>query len=164
MARNYRANGSAAYDIYQETSARPLVRPQRLPDAPVRFPPVKKVKAKLSVAPLTVLGIIAVAVMCFVLIHSLASLYEAESQTEELRQEGSALLAEQKDLLLRYENALDLGQVEKRATELGMGLPSAQQIVYIHVDGTAQQEELRSFGQFFEEFIAQLGQNAAYFP
>ena len=163
MAGQYSANGSAAYDITRESVARPLVQPKRLPDAPVRFPPVKKVKAKLSVAPLTVLGIVAVVVMFFVLIHSYASLYEAKSEVSTLRQESNILLAEQKDLQLRYERSVDLEQIAQRAAELGMHLPTAQQIVYVDVAGGAEQEELRSFGQFYEKFLSQLGYEAEYF-
>lgn len=164
MARNYRANGSAAYDIHQNTAAQPLLQPKRLPDAPVRFPPKKKVQAKVSVAPLTVLGIVAVVVMFFVMIHSYAALYEAESASAQLRRESNALLAEQKDLLLRYETALDLQEVAARAEELGMHLPTAGQIVYVDVDGGAESEELHSFAQFYEEFLSQLGHQAAYCP
>lgn len=156
MAKNYRANGSAAYDIYQDTAARPLLQPKRLPDAPVRFPPVKKTKAKLSVAPLTILGVVAVVVMCFVLIHSYASLYEAESQVADLQQENSALQAQQEDLLLRYEKSVDLEEIAQRAEALGMHLPTADQIVYVDLG-----DDFDSFAQFYEEFREDMG---AYLP
>lgn len=156
MAKNYRVNGSAAYDIYQDTAARPLLQPKRLPDAPVRFPPVKKTKAKLSVAPLTILGVVAVVVMCFVLIHSYASLYEAESQVADLQQENSALQAQQEDLLLRYEKSVDLEEIAQRAEALGMHLPTADQIVYVELG-----DDFDSFAQFYEEFREDMG---AYLP
>ena len=156
MAKNYRANGSAAYDIYQDTAARPLLQPKRLPDAPVRFPPVKKTRAKLSVAPLTILGVVAVVVMCFVLIHSYASLYEAESQLADLQQENSALQAQQEDLLLRYEKSVDLEEIAQRAEALGMHLPTADQIVYVELG-----DDFDSFAQFYEEFREDMG---AYLP
>lgn len=156
MAKNYRANGSAAYDIYQDTAARPLLQPKRLPDAPVRFPPVKKTKAKLSVAPLTILGVVAVVVMCFVLIHSYASLYEAESQVADLQQANSALQAQQEDLLLRYEKSVDLEEIAQRAEALGMHLPTADQIVYVDLG-----DDFDSFAQFYEEFREDMG---AYLP
>lgn len=156
MAKNYRANGSAAYDIYQDTAARPLLQPKRLPDAPVRFPPVKKTRAKLSVAPLTILGVVAVVVMCFVLIHSYASLYEAESQVADLQQENSALQAQQEDLLLRYEKSVDLEEIAQRAEALGMHLPTADQIVYVDLG-----DDFDSFAQFYEEFREDMG---AYLP
>ena len=156
MAKNYRANGSAAYDIYQDTAARPLLQPKRLPDAPVRFPPVKKTRAKLSVAPLTILGVVAVVVMCFVLIHSYASLYEAESQVADLQQENSALQAKQEDLLLRYEKSVDLEEIAQRAEALGMHLPTADQIVYVELG-----DDFDSFAQFYEEFREDMG---AYLP
>ncbi|MBQ8586982.1 MAG: hypothetical protein IJ453_02735 [Oscillospiraceae bacterium] len=154
MAKNYRANGSAAYDIYQDTAARPLLQPKRLPDAPVRFPPEKKTKAKLSVAPLTVLGVVAVVVLCFVLIHSYASLYEAESRAAELQQENAALLALQEDQRWRYERSVDLDEVAERAAALGMHLPEAGQIVYVNSGRT---EQLHSFERFYEEFLGELG-------
>ncbi len=156
MAKNYRANGSAAYDIYQDTAARPLLQPKRLPDAPVRFPPVKKTKAKLSVAPLTILGVVAVVVMCFVLIHSYASLYEAESQVADLQQANSVLQAQQEDLLLRYEKSVDLEEIAQRAEALGMHLPTADQIVYVELG-----DDFDSFAQFYKEFREDMG---AYLP
>lgn len=157
------ANGSAAYDLYRESVARPLVQPKRLPDAPVRFPPVKKVKAKLSVAPLTVLGIVAVFVMFFVMIHSYASLYEAESRVAALEQEHASLVAQQQDLLLRYERSVDMEQVAQRASELGMHLPTAQQIVYVDVASGAAPTELNSFRAFYAAFLRHLGDQGEYF-
>ena len=154
MAERYRANGSAAYNLYGQTAARPLVQPKRLPDAPVIYPPAKKVKAKYSVAPLTVLGIAAVIVMCFLLIYSYASLFEAKAEADELRQEQAELLSERKDLLLRYESGIDMEQVERRATELGMALPGAHQIVY--VDVAEANEAISSFSRFYDTVIAPL--------
>ena len=42
----YRTNGSAAYDLHsvRDNTARPLRQPERLPDAPERAKPVRRVK------------------------------------------------------------------------------------------------------------------------
>lgn len=154
MAEKYPMNGSAAYNIHGQTAARPLMQPKRLPDAPVIYPPVRKAKAKYAIAPLTVLGIVAVIVVCFLLIYSYASLFEAKVELDELRQEQTELLNERKDLLLRYENGIDMEQVEKRATELGMALPDADQIIYVDVD--TGEETASSFDRFYDTVIAPL--------
>ena len=51
MAKEYRMNGSAAYEISvtRESTAQPLRKPRRLPDAKVYFPPEKKEKVKLQI-------------------------------------------------------------------------------------------------------------------
>ena len=164
MARSYGSNGSAAYNIDRENTARPIVQPKRLPDAPVRFPPKQKKKAKLAVAPLTVLGMAAVAVMLFLSVYSYARLYEAKTQVSQQQETKAALLNEQKDLLLRYENAIDLEAVAERAEELGMGLPTAGQIIYVDLEeAAAPEEDANSFGKIFDSFISQLGEAVEYF-
>ena len=60
----YRSNGSAAYDIRTNT-AQPAQRPDRLPEAPQRVKPARKVKTKLAIAPFTVIGTAVVVVMLF---------------------------------------------------------------------------------------------------
>ncbi len=135
MAKEYRFNGSAAYEAApsRETTARPLRKPRRLPDAKVYYPPVKKVKAKLQVAPLTVLGVAAVAVLLFCVIFNYARLYEAKTAAAELEKEYAQLLAQQSALTGQYESALDLSAIEERARELGMTEPVEGQIVYVQV-------------------------------
>lgn len=132
---DYRTNGSAAYDIrgVQENTARPLEQPKRLPDAPTRHRPVKRVKTKLSVAPFTVLGSMIAVVLLFLVVFSYVRLYEAQSEVGELRETKSELVTDQQRLRSQYENALDLEAIETRARELGMREPLPSQIVYVEV-------------------------------
>ena len=129
---NYRSNGSAAYDIHANT-ARPVERPERLPDAPQRTKPVRRVKTKLAIAPFTVLGTAIAVVMLFLVVFSYVRLYEAQSQVSELKDQKTELTTQQQRLRSQYENSLDLSAIETRAKELGMRQPLASQIVYVEV-------------------------------
>lgn len=129
---NYRSNGSAAYDIRANT-ARPVERPERLPDAPQRTKPVRRVKTKLAIAPFTVLGTAIAVVMLFLVVFSYVRLYEAQSQVSELKDQKTELTTQQQRLRSQYENSLDLSAIEMRAKELGMRQPLASQIVYVEV-------------------------------
>lgn len=142
MANNekYRSNGSAAYDIHTNQAAvrngspaRPLPSPERLPQAPVRRKPTKKVKAKISVSPLAVVGTIVSVLMLLMVLFSYVRLYEVKSFNGELRSELTQLNTQQERLRSQYEDRLDLAQIEARAIELGMRQPSASQIVYVQV-------------------------------
>lgn len=135
MAKEYRMNGSAAYEVSvtRESTAQPLRKPKRLPDAKVYFPPVKKVQAKLKIAPLTILGTAAVAVLMFFVVFHYARLYEAKMAAAELEKTYAQLLSEKNALTGQYESALNMVQVEARARELGMAEPQSHQIVYVQV-------------------------------
>ena len=156
-------NGSAAYEVSVtgESTAQPLRKPKRLPDAKVYFPPVKKVQAKLKVSPLAILGTAAVAVLMFFVIFNYARLYEAKTAKAELEQVYAQLLAEKNALSGQYESALDLTAVEERARELGMSEPQAGQIVYVQVgEGTAADNEV---SKAFADFAARVDRAKEYF-
>ena len=163
MAKEYRMNGSAAYEVSvtRESTAQPLRKPKRLPDAKVYFPPVKKVQVKLKVSPLTILGTAAVAVLMFFVIFNYARLYEAKTAKAELEQTYAQLLAEKNALTGQYESALDLTAVEERARELGMSEPQADQIVYVQVDGSAAADNAAS--KAFADFAARVDRAKEYF-
>ncbi len=129
----YRSNGSAAYDIHANT-ARPAERPERLPDAPRRTKPVRRVKTKLAIAPFTVLGTAIAVVMLFLVVFSYVRLYEAKSEVSELKSQKTELTTQEQRLRSQYENSLDLPAIETRAKELGMRQPLASQIVYVEVE------------------------------
>lgn len=132
---NYRTNGSAAYDIrtVKENTARPLERPEHLPDAPQRSKPVRRVKTKLAIAPFTVLGTAVVVIMLFLVVFSYVRLYEAQSAVGDLKSDRTELTTQQQRLRSQYENSLDLEAIEARAIALGMRHPLASQIVYVEV-------------------------------
>ena len=146
MARReeYRTNGSAAYDIYaggaMRNTALPKERPERLPDAPARRQPVRKTRAKPAFSPFALLGGAMVCVMLFLVVFSYVRLYEAKSEVGELESELSELNEEKARLQSKYEGALDLEMVEKRAKELNMRKPGPSHIVYVQVqaDDTAE--------------------------
>lgn len=163
MAKEYRMNGSAAYEVSvtRESTAQPLRKPKRLPDAKVYYPPVKKVQAKLKVAPLTILGTAAVAVLMFFVIFNYARLYEAKTAAAELERTYAQLLEEKNALTGQYESALDLTAVEERARELGMAEPQAGQIVYVQVDGSAAADN--EVSKTFADFAARVDRAKEYF-
>lgn len=164
MAKEYRMNGSAAYEVSvtRESTAQPLRKPKRLPDAKVYFPPVKKVQAKLKVSPLAILGTIAVAVLLFLVIFNYARLYEAKTAAAELEQTYAQLLAEKNALTGQYESALDLAAVEARARELGMAEPQAGQIVNVQVESGAVGNENEA-SKAFADFAARVAMAKEYF-
>lgn len=156
MAQEFRTNGSAAYDIdfapKHQNTARPLERPERLPEAPVRRQPVKKVKAKAAVSPFALLGSAVVVVLLFLVVFSYVSLYETQTEVAELEDELEVLAEQQAHLNAKYEDSLDLDAVEQRARELGMKEPNPDQIVYVRVD-TGDTTEIYSAPQEKNFFV-----------
>lgn len=167
----YRENGAAAYDIYrtQENTARPLERPNRLPDAPLKSVPETRVRTKLHVSPTLILGGAVALVMLFLVIFSYMRLYEAQSTVSNLKTECEELLEDQKQLNSQYENALDLEEAETRARKMGMHEPLTSQITYIEVDAGdtteiySEPEERNIFEQVFYAFKDTLSDVVEYF-
>lgn len=168
---SYRENGAAAYDLYrtQENTARPLERPNRLPDAPVKNVPEARVRTRLWVSPGVVLGAVIAAVLLFLVIFSYMRLYEAQSTVSNLRTEREELLEDQEQLRSQYENALDLEEVESRARKMGMHEPLTSQITYIEVDAGdtteiySEPEKRNFFEQIFYAFKDTLTDVVEYF-
>lgn len=171
MAREYRSNGSAAYDIHynQRNTARPLEQPQRLPDAPVRRQPVQKVKAKVAVSPFAVLGTAVVLVMLFFVLFSYVRMYEAKSQVGELQSQLSELNTQNERLRSQYVSSLDMDAVEARAKELGMRQAGPSQIIYVQVSGSDSTEvysapqERGFFGSIYDAFRSLFRDAVEYF-
>lgn len=167
MAKEYRMNGSAAYEVSvtRESTAQPLRKPKRLPDAKVYFPPAKKEQAKLKIAPLAILGTAAVAVLMFFVVFNYARLYEAKTAAAELEKTYAKLLSEKTALTGQYESALDLTAAEARARELGMAEPQSHQIVYVQVPkgGSASVEKNDPVSGAFAEFTAAMEDAMEYF-
>ena len=167
----YRENGAAAYDIYrtQENTARPLERPNRLPDAPLKSVPETRVRTKLHVSPTLILGGAAALVMLFLVVFSYMRLYEAQSTVSNLKTEREELLEDQEQLKSQYENALDLEEVETHARKMGMHEPLTSQITYIEVDAGdtteiySEPEERNIFEQVFYAFKDTLSDVVEYF-
>ena len=167
----YRTNGSAAYDLHsvRDNTARPLRQPERLPDAPERAKPVRRVKTRLAIAPFTVLGTAVAVVMLFLVIFSYVRLYEAQSAVSDLKKTKTLLTEEQQRLRSQYENSLDLEAIEARALELGMRQPLPSQIVYVEVAAGDSvelgevQEERNLFEQIYDAFYGVISDVVEYF-
>lgn len=157
MAEQYRTNGSAALNIFtQESTARPLERPQRLPDAPAQKQP--KEKLRLTVSPFTILGSMVALLMLFFVVFSYVRMYEEQTKVGAMQEVRAALTEEQERLTAEYERSLDLKQVEQRARQLGMreALPSQIREIEIAAGDTTQvfdaPEERNIFEQVFDAF------------
>lgn len=167
----YRADGSAAYDVFrtQDNAARPIERPNRLPDAPLKNVPEMRVRTKLHVSPTLVLSGIFALVMLFLVVFSYMRLYEAQSTVSNLKTEREELLEEQEQLRTRYEKALNLEEIETRARKMGMHEPLTSQITYIEVDAGdtteiySEAEERNIFEQVFYAFKDTLSDVVEYF-
>ena len=167
----YRTNGSAAYDLHsvRDNTARPLRQPERLPDAPERAKPVRRVKTRLAIAPFTVLGTAVAVVMLFLVIFSYVRLDEAQSAVSDLKETKTLLTEEQQRLRSQYENSLDLEAIEARALELGMRQPLPSQIVYVEVAAGDSvelgevQEERNLFEQIYDAFYGVISDVVEYF-
>ena len=151
----YRVNGSAAY------APQPVQRPCRLPEEPEKAAPPKK---RISVAPFAILGTAVALLLLFGVLFSYMRLFEAENEKTELEKTKQELLLEQELLRAKYELAVDMEAVARRAAELGMHLPRPEQIVEIVVlmPETETTEAEESLG-LFAAFQALIADMKAYF-
>lgn len=168
MAEEYRTNGSAALNIYtQESTARPLERPQRLPDAPKQKKP--KEKLRLHVSAFTIAGGAVALLMLVLVVFSFARMFEEQSKVASLQSVSAELSQKQERLTAEYEQSLDLKQVEQRARQLGMREVQPSQIreIEIAAGDTTQvfdaPEERNIFEQVFDAFRSLFRDAMEYF-
>lgn len=169
MARQmqYRTNGAAAYDIFAANTARPLERPERLPEPPTRRVQARKVKT--AVSPLTLLGAAALVLLVLV-VFGYVRLFEAQSEVGELQSRSAALSEEQARLRAQYESGIDLKAIEARALALGLRQPTASQKVYVRIgesDTTElfeTREEQSLLRQVCDAFCGVFRDAVEYFP
>lgn len=168
MAERYRTNGSAALNLYtQESTARPLERPQRLPDAPAQKQ--KKEKLRLHVSAFTIVGGAVAALMLLLVVFSFVRTFEEQSKVSALQEACAELTQEQERLTAAYEQSLDLKQVEQRARQLGMreAQPSQIREIEIAAGDTTQvfdaPEERNIFEQVFDAFRSLFRDAVEYF-
>ncbi len=141
MARK-RIDGSAAYDLYRspwnENTARELELPE-LPELPQQRPADREevtVRRRAEVSVVAVLGFAAVLALLVMVISGYVRLYELSSTHADLTDELTALQAEHNRLEASYESKLDMDQIETVAAgELGMHVPTDDQIVYLDMSG-----------------------------
>lgn len=128
---DYRTNGAAAYDVNGYNAATgpayelvPAHRPRRKP------------KAKLMIAPVSILGLLAAACMLVFVICGYVQLFEASDSVSELRSQLSEAQELQHRLQSDYNSKIDLEMIQQRATSLGMTVPNSKQTVYLNLAGT----------------------------
>ena len=169
MEDKFRANGSAAYDIFSvhNNTARPLELPEQLPEAPTA--PAKKVRFKLSISPFAVVGTMVALVMMFLVIFSYVSMFEVRNEIGELKNQQADLTVQQAKLRSDYESSIDLSVIEERALALGLHQPSNDQIRYVQIgEGDTTQvfsapEERNIFEQIYDAFCGVFNDVAEYF-
>ncbi len=132
--------GSLAYDygeteIYRERTQRPVERQVIIP-APPRIKEqaaaAAKVKTKQSVSPFAMIGYACAAVLIVFTLMAKIQLTEITDTSAHLEQQLSDLKVAQNRLLINYEKAFNLTEIEEYATtQLGMQRPRDEQIFYL---------------------------------
>ena len=142
MARRnqYDMDGSVAYNLYTNGSAAPEIQHPGLPEERQLPKKRQRVKAKTAVAPVAVLGMMVVACMLILVVFGYVQLYEATEHVSDLKSELTTLQKEQVVLESLYEGSIDLDYIEERATELGLGVPTREQTVYLNLSGSDRAE------------------------
>ena len=139
----YHTNGAAAYDVYawnQSTAPQRRPEPQHLPEERPLPHREQRVKAKTAVAPFTLLGVVAAVCMLVLVIFGYVQLFEASDNVAKLETKLQSLQQQHAVLESKYEGRIDLAEIEKRAGELGLRLPSSEQTVYLNLSGTDRAE------------------------
>ena len=136
-------DGSFAYNIYDvrfDNTAVQVPLPPELPDEKPEPKKKKLVRAKLTVAPFAVVGMIVVMALLAMVIYGYVQFYEASNRAGELQAELSEVKQETGKLRSAYESRINLAQIEQRAKELGMNQPSIRQTVYLNIAGSDHTE------------------------
>ena len=128
--------GSLAYDfnnpeLYRDGSA---VQPQAKPRTHTRVHTRARavVHTRQSIAPLSLVGMLAAAFLLVVAILAQAQIVGISSQSVTLRDELAQLEEQQAKLRIAYESAFNMAEIEDYAIHsLGMQKPRADQIFYI---------------------------------
>lgn len=131
--------GSLAYDfnnpeLYREeyTTAQQKARPQTQTQTRVRTRARTAVHTRQSIAPLSLVGMLAAAFLLVIAILAQAQMVGISSKSVTLRSELSQLEEEQAKLRIAYESAFNMAEIEDYAIHsLGMQKPRADQIFYI---------------------------------
>ena len=151
--RRYGTNGAAAYDVYSNVYRYPngtenyydgsaVRQPQRqgLPEERTLPERSQRVKVKTAVAPCTLFGMAAAALMLVLVIFGYVQLFEATTRVGELQSQLNELTAQQTLLESKYESKIDLKVVQQRAEELGMSAPRDDQVIYVSLSGSDRAE------------------------
>ena len=132
--------GSLAYDYgkagtYREKMDRPVERQVIIP-APPRIKEqaaaAAQVKTKQSIAPLAILGYACAAILVVFSLMAKIQLTEVTNTSAQLETQLTDLNVAQNRLLINYEKAFNLTEIEEYATtQLGMQRPREEQVFYL---------------------------------
>ena len=135
--------GSLAYDfnnpeLYPEEYAeseqveQPKARPQAQTRTRVRTRARTAAHARQSIAPLSIVGVLAAAFLVVVAILAQAQMVGISSTSVELQNQLTQLEERQSKLRIEYESAFNMEEIEEYAIQtLGMQKPRADQVCYI---------------------------------
>ena len=133
--------GSLAYDFdnpelyreeYSDAGAAAAPRPQTQTRTKVRTRARAVVHTRQSIAPLSIVGMLAAAFLVVIAILAQAQIVGISSKSVQLQQELTALQEQQAKLAIAYESAFNMAEIEDYAIHsLGMQKPHADQIFYI---------------------------------
>ena len=131
--------GSLAYDfdnpeLYggEYTTAKPKARPRVQTQTRVRTRARNVVHTKQSIAPMSIVGMLAAAFLVVVAILAQAQIVGISSASVTLQKELAQLEEQQAKLRIAYESAFNMAEIEDYAIHsLGMQKPRADQIFYI---------------------------------
>ena len=131
--------GSLAYDFNnpeldreEYTTAQPKARRRTQTQTRVRTRARTAVHTRQSIAPLSLVGMLAAAFLLVIAILAQAQMVGISSKSVTLRSELSQLEEEQAKLRIAYESAFNMAEIEDYAIHsLGMQKPRADQIFYI---------------------------------
>lgn len=136
--KTYGAQGGAAYDVRYGDAMRQ--QPTMLPEEREKKVRIRRVKARVTVSPFSVLGIAAAVFLGVLVIFGYVRLYEANSNITSLQRELSTLQDERGKLQNSYDKQVSLGAIEERAVALGMHQPKSSQTVYVNLAGIDRAE------------------------
>ena len=131
--------GSLAYDfnnpeLYREeyTTVQPKARPQTQTRTRVQTRAKTVAHTRQSIAPMSLIGMLAAAFLIVVAILAQAQMVGISSKSVELQKELAQLEEQHDKLRIAYESAFNMAEIEDYAIHsLGMQKPRADQIFYI---------------------------------
>ena len=156
-------NGAAAYDVYSVRTevARPAPK-RRLPEEQPYSRPAVRQKAHAQVAPFAVVGIFVVACLMVLVVFGYVQLYETSTEVSSLEAQLRQLNLEHAQLQSKYEGRIDLGEIQLRAEELGLRVPTEDRVIYLNLTGTDRAEVFRQErSSVFTEVVDALRQSVS---
>ena len=137
-----------------------------LPEDPKKERPTVETEEQGTVSLLAVIGAVVVFALFVGMLVSMAQLFEAQSQRSELRRQVQQLQTQQDRLITQYEGKIDMDAVARRAEEMGMHIPWADQIRYVQIQLPQSVRETAENIEtgLIEDFHTMAQNMEAYFP